>query len=100
MTTAGVLLCLRSINRACQGKRSKNMKRIRIVGLGLLAMFVMSAMAAASASATSRTLSWGDNQGGQLGNDTTTGSHVPVAVSGLGMATVTAVSAGGDYSLA
>ena len=43
-------------------------------------------------------MAWGDNAHGQLGNNSTTDNHVPVAVSGLGA--VTAVSAGGEHSLA
>ena len=41
---------------------------------------------------------WGYNGLGELGNGTTTNSHVPVAVSGLGG--ITAISAGGNHSLA
>jgi alpha-tubulin suppressor-like RCC1 family protein len=41
---------------------------------------------------------WGDNYSGELGNGTTTNSSVPVQVPGL--AGVTAVAAGDDFSLA
>ena len=41
---------------------------------------------------------WGDNQWGQLGNGTTTGSFVPIAVSGL--SNVVAIAAGGAHALA
>ncbi len=43
-------------------------------------------------------LAWGNNNSGQLGNDTTTDSPVPVRVSNLG--TVSDVAAGNLYSLA
>ena len=43
-------------------------------------------------------VAWGDNAHGQLGNNSTNNSAVPVAVSGLGG--VTAVAAGGEHSLA
>jgi hypothetical protein len=43
-------------------------------------------------------MAWGANASGQLGNGTTTGSDVPVKVSGITEAV--AVSAGGEYSLA
>ena len=46
---------------------------------------------------------WGSNYGGQLGNNSTTNSSVPVLVSRIGVLsgkTVVAVSAGGDHSLA
>jgi alpha-tubulin suppressor-like RCC1 family protein len=44
-------------------------------------------------------VAWGRNDSGQLGDGTTTGSAIPVAVSGLSSA-VTAVAAGGAHSLA
>ncbi|MBV1853736.1 RCC1 domain-containing protein [Catellatospora tritici] len=43
---------------------------------------------------------WGDNDHGQLGNNSTTDSSSPVAVAGLAGVKVKAVSAGDDYSLA
>jgi alpha-tubulin suppressor-like RCC1 family protein len=45
-------------------------------------------------------LAWGHNSNGQLGNGTTTSSSTPVAVSLPAGTTVTAVSAGSDFSLA
>jgi alpha-tubulin suppressor-like RCC1 family protein len=43
-------------------------------------------------------MSWGANGSGQLGNGSTTGSDVPVAVNGL--SGVIAIAAGGEHSLA
>ncbi len=43
-------------------------------------------------------MAWGGNEFGQLGNGSTTGSDVPVAVSGL--SGVIAIAAGGEHSLA
>jgi alpha-tubulin suppressor-like RCC1 family protein len=45
-------------------------------------------------------LAWGDNFYGQLGNDTTTDSHVPVWVQLPAGTKVTAISAGGSFALA
>ena len=45
-------------------------------------------------------LAWGDNIYGQLGNDTTTDSHVPVRVQLPAGTKVTAISAGGSFALA
>jgi alpha-tubulin suppressor-like RCC1 family protein len=45
-------------------------------------------------------LAWGDNFYGQLGNDTTTDSHVPVRVQLPAGTKVTAISAGGSFALA
>jgi len=45
-------------------------------------------------------LAWGDNVYGQLGNDTTTDSHVPVRVQLPAGTKVTAISAGGSFALA
>jgi alpha-tubulin suppressor-like RCC1 family protein len=45
-------------------------------------------------------LAWGDNQFGQLGNGTTTGSDLPVQVGLPSGTTVTAITAGCDHNLA
>jgi alpha-tubulin suppressor-like RCC1 family protein len=45
-------------------------------------------------------LAWGDNFYGQLGNHTTTDSHVPVRVQLPAGTKVTAISAGGSFALA
>ena len=42
---------------------------------------------------------WGDNHDGQLGNDSTTDSHVPVQVQGL-TGGVDAIAAGGVHTCA
>jgi alpha-tubulin suppressor-like RCC1 family protein len=49
---------------------------------------------------TGSVLAWGWNADGELGNNSTTGSTTPVAVSLPADTTVTAVSAGTDHSLA
>ncbi len=57
--------------------------------------------AAASATANNTVMAWGDDSYGLLGNaDGREFSAVPLAVSELSGLTVTAVSAGGDHSLA
>ena len=42
---------------------------------------------------------WGSNSVGELGDGTTTSSATPVEVSGINVPAVTAISAGGDFSL-
>jgi alpha-tubulin suppressor-like RCC1 family protein len=77
------------------------MKRIRMIGLCLVATFAVSATAAASASAKCcGALAWGDNESGQLGTGATTehSNVVPLAVSGL--SSVGEVAAGSEHSLA
>ena len=49
---------------------------------------------------TGQVLAWGYNGFGQLGNGTTTNSSTPVSVSLPAGTTVTAISAGGNHSLA
>jgi alpha-tubulin suppressor-like RCC1 family protein len=56
------------------------------------------APAATAQAASLGAAAWGYNSSGQLGNGSTTISHVPVAVSGL--SGVTALSAGGEQSIA
>ncbi|WP_080644568.1 RCC1-like domain-containing protein [Salinispora arenicola] len=53
-----------------------------------------------TAAASETLLAWGDNNQGQPGSGTTTGSNEPVAVSLPSGATVTAVTARRDHSLA
>jgi alpha-tubulin suppressor-like RCC1 family protein len=64
----------------------------------LVAMVFALAPATPAQAAPLGAAAWGYNSSGQLGNGSTTISHVPVAVSGL--SGVTAVSAGGEQSLA
>jgi alpha-tubulin suppressor-like RCC1 family protein len=49
---------------------------------------------------TGQVLAWGENTFGQLGNPTTAGSSIPVAVSLASGTTVTAIAAGANHSLA
>jgi alpha-tubulin suppressor-like RCC1 family protein len=68
--------------------------------VGALTVSLLSAAMLSSAVASAETFagaSWGYNASGQLGNNSTAVSRVPVAVQGL--TEVTAVAAGGEYSL-
>jgi alpha-tubulin suppressor-like RCC1 family protein len=82
---------------------------LTIMGLSLLAALMIGTVATAMASAADHgAASWGANEYGQLGDGTDNGPHAcesehfcsatPVPVNGLGQ--VTAVSAGGNHSLA
>jgi alpha-tubulin suppressor-like RCC1 family protein len=64
-----------------------------------LAACAVAAAPATSASAATGAMSWGYNAYGELGNESTTRSTIPVAVSGLGSG-VGELSAGGSHSLA
>ena len=66
--------------------------------LAALAVLLAIVAAAPASAAPFGAASWGYNEFGQLGSGSTAISRVPVAVSGLGG--VTAVSAGGEHSLA
>jgi alpha-tubulin suppressor-like RCC1 family protein len=67
--------------------------------LAAIAVVILSIIIVPSASAASNgAMAWGDNSFGELGNGTTTGTDVPVAVSEL--SGITAVGAGDAYSLA
>jgi alpha-tubulin suppressor-like RCC1 family protein len=80
---------------------------MRRIGLCVATAFVLSATAPVGASASSEVVGWGLNNGGQLGIGTREGpeecdfsacSRPPVALSSL--SDVTAISAGGGFSLA
>jgi alpha-tubulin suppressor-like RCC1 family protein len=75
------------------------MRRMGITTLCVVAVVVLGGVVAATASATSYgAAAWGDNERGELGDDTTTSSDVPAGVSEL--SEVAAVSAGDGFSLA
>jgi alpha-tubulin suppressor-like RCC1 family protein len=90
----------RAVTRSGRGRPEKGLCRS---GGPALASIVLATVLFATSVATASAVAfgaaaWGYNGSGQLGNGTTTISHVPVAVSGL--SGVTAVAAGGEHSLA
>jgi alpha-tubulin suppressor-like RCC1 family protein len=75
------------------------MRRLRSIGLCLIAASALSGAVIADASATSYSaVAWGSNKSGELGDGTMTNRDVPVMVDSLGE--VTAVSGGFGFSLA
>jgi hypothetical protein len=68
---------------------------LRLLAIVAVLTMVLAGRASAAAFGAS---AWGENSAGQLGNGTTTSSDTPVAVKEL--AGVTAISAGGEHSLA
>jgi alpha-tubulin suppressor-like RCC1 family protein len=62
------------------------------------ALAALALLGATPASAANSAMAWGNNDKGQLGNGTATGSDIPLAVSGL--SGVSGIAAGADHSLA
>ena len=75
-----------------------------LVGGGTMAGKDVTAISAGSshtcAIANGEAYCWGDNSAGQLGNNTTTQSNVPVKVQGMSGLAVTSITAGGNFSCA
>jgi len=86
------------------GLREREGKRVPRMKLALACRAVAAGVAAALALGPQRAgadqaMAWGYNSNGEIGNGTTTQSHVPVAVTGLSSG-VTAVAGGASHSLA
>jgi alpha-tubulin suppressor-like RCC1 family protein len=83
---------------AAQRRSNAPRRRTSALGFALLAAAVTTAIASPAQATADLATAWGANNSGQLGDGTTSGSDVPVAVSGLSR--VAAVSGGGFHSLA